>query len=193
MANEFKKNLNGAQRIIQDQQQFEKLISDTASIITQTGLEQQEGTIDAILQSLGQFFHVKLAFLGQFSKDGRKLNFTNIWSSEDLRPGSSTFKIENTLETPIRKRPILNREMNKMESEPAGLPDKDRLSLLLEDSGLKSSIVVPVYIQGRSIGLLGLDAFIRPLEYPLAIADRLQIIADMIGSMMVRIQQQVIS
>ena len=182
-----------AQRIVEDQQRFEKLISDAASKIAQTGLEQLEGTIYAILRSLGQFFHAKLAFFGQFSKDGRKLNFTNIWSSEDIRPDSSTFKIENALETPIRKRPILNREMNKMESEPAGLPDKDRLYRLLEDSGMKSSIVVPVCVQGRSIGLLGLDAFTRPLEYPLAIADRLQIIADMIGSMMVRIQQQVIS
>ena len=193
MANEFKKNLTDAQRIIQDQQQFEKLISDTASKIAQTGLDQLEGTIYAILRSLGQFFHAKLAFFGQFSKDGRKLNFTNIWSSEDLRPDSSTFKIENTLETPIRKRPILNREMNKMEFEPAGLPDKDRLYRLLEDCGMKSSIVVPVCVEGKLVGLLGLDAFSRPLEYPLAIGDRLQIIADMIGSMMVRIQQQVIS
>ena len=189
MANEFKKNLTDAQQIIEDQQHFEKLISDTAAKIAQTGLEQLEGTLDSILGSLGQFFHANLAFFGQFSKDGRKLNFTNIWSSEDLRPDSSTFKIENTLETPIRKRPILNREMNKMESEPAGLPDKDQLYRLLEDCGMKSSIVVPVCVQGRSIGLLGLDAFGRPLEYPLAIGDRLQIIADMIGSMMVRIQQ----
>jgi putative methionine-R-sulfoxide reductase with GAF domain len=53
---------------------------------------------------------------------------------------------------------------------------------------MKSSIVVPVFVQGRSIGLLGLNAFSRPLEYPLVVGDRLQIIADMIGSMMVRIQ-----
>ncbi len=189
MANEFKKKLTDAQRIIQDQQQFEKLISDTASKIARTGVEQLEGTIDSILRSLGQFFHAKLAFFGQFSKDGRKQNFTNIWSSEDLRPDSSTFKIENTLETPIRKRPILNREMNKMESEPAGLLDKDRLYRLLEDCGMKSSIVVPVCVQGRCMGLLGLEAFGRPLKYPLVIGDRLQIIADMIGSMMVRINQ----
>jgi hypothetical protein len=79
--------------------------------------------------------------------------------------------------------------MNKLESELAGLPDKDRSYRRLEDSGMKSSIVVPVFVQGRSIGLLGLDVFSRPLKYPLAIGDRLQIIADMIGSMMVRIQQ----
>ncbi len=193
MANEFKKKLTDAQRIIQDQQQFEKLISDTASKLAQTGVEQLEGTIYSILRSLGQFFHAKLAFFGQFSKNGRKLNFANIWSSEDLRPDSSTLKIENILETSIRKSPILNRELNKMESEPAGPPDKDRLYRLLEDSGMKSSIIVPVCVQDRSIGLLGLDAFIRPLEYPLAIGDRLQIIADMIGSMMGRIQPQIIS
>ena len=189
MANEFKKNLTDAQRIIQDHQQFEKLISDTASKIAKTGLEQLEGTIDAILRSLGQFFHAKLAFFGQFTKDDRELNFTNIWSFEDIPPDSCNTETENILQTPDLKRPILNREMNKLESELAGLPDKDRSYRRLEDSGMKSSIVVPVFVQGSSIGLLGLNAFSRPLEYPLVVGDRLQIIADMIGSMMVRIQQ----
>ena len=78
--------------------------------------------------------------------------------------------------------------MIKIESEADGLPDKDRLYRLLEDSGMKSGIVVPVCFQGKSIGLLGIDALSKPLEYPLANGDRLQIIADMIGSMLVRIQ-----
>ena len=80
-----------------------------------------------------------------------------------------------------------------MEPEFAGLPDKDRLDRLLEGSGMRSSIVVPICVQDRSIGLLGLGAFSKPLKYPLVIGDRLQIIADMIGSLMVRIQQSVIS
>ncbi len=189
MADDYKKNLTNAYRILEDQQQFEKLISNTAANIAQTGLENLEGTIDSILRSLGQFFHAKLVFFGQFTKDGRELNFTNIWSSEDIPPDSSNTETENIFQTPDLKRPILNREMIKLESEPAGLPDKDRSYRRLEDSGMKSSIIVPACVQGRSIGLLGLDAFTRPLEYPLAIADRLQIIADMIGSMMVRIQQ----
>ena len=189
MANGVKKKLTDAHRIIGDQQQFEKLISDTATKIAQTGQEQLEGTIDAILRSLGQFFHAKLAFFGQFTSNGRKLNFTNIWSSEDIRPASCTTETENTFETPILKRPILNREMIKLESELAGLPYKDRSYRRLEGSGMESSIVVPVCVQGRSIGLLGLDAFTRPLAYPLATGDRLQVIADIIGSMIVRIQQ----
>lgn len=189
MANEFKKNLTDALRIIEDQQQFEKLISDTAAKIAQIGPEKLEAAIDAILRSLGQFFHAKLAFLGQFAEDSKRLNFTNIWAAEDIRPASCILKIESTLDVHISKQHILNGEIVYMESEFAGLLDKDRLYRLIEAIWMKSSIVVPVCVQDRSIGLLGLDAFGKPLEYPLTTGDRLQIIADIIGSMLVRVQQ----
>ena len=190
MANEIKKKITDEYRIIGDHQQFEQLISDTAAKIAQIGPEKLEETIDAILRSLGQFFHAKLAFLGQFTEDSKKLNFTNIWVPEGIRPASCNSKIKTTLEAHVSRQHPLNGEIVNMEPEFAGLPDKDRLDRLLEDSGMQSSIVVPICVQDRSIGLLGLGAFSKPLEYPLVTGDRLQIIADVIGSMLIRIQQR---
>ena len=50
MADEFKKNLTNAYRAIEDQQQFEKLISDTAAKIAQIGPEKPDEAIDAIYE-----------------------------------------------------------------------------------------------------------------------------------------------
>ena len=153
---------------IEDQQQFENFISDIVAEIAQKKSGKQQEAIDSILQFLGQFFHAKLVFFGQFSNDRRKLYFTNVWPPEDIHRASCTIKQEDEL---------------------PGMPDKDLFYHRLEDSEMKSGIVVPVCVQGRAIGLLGLDDFSRPCEYPLTIGDRLKTIADIIGSMIVRIQK----
>jgi len=65
-----------------------------------------------------------------------------------------------------------------------------KLRSQLELDGINSGVVVPILVEGRSIGLLGLDTIVQPREYPPAIVDRLRIMADMIGTTIYRIRAE---
>ncbi len=189
MVKEYDKHIVKTQQIIEDQQQFEKLITDIASKFAQTKPDQIEAVINEVLRILGQFFHVRLTFLAQFSKNLNKLHFTNIWVADGSHPINSTFKIDTAAKTPKPGQHVRDDGLTRSVTDLSGISNEVQLSQRLESYGITDGMVVPICVEGKLIGLLGLDALARPCKYPLANADRLQIIANMIGSMLIRIQK----
>lgn len=193
MVNKYNKHIVKTRQIIEDQQQFEKLITDIASKIAQTKPDQLEPVINGVLRNLGQFFHVRLAFLAQFSKNLNKLHFTNIWVADGKHPITCTFEIDSAAKISKSGQHIRDDELIRTDTDLSGLSNEEPLSQFLESHGITDGIVVPICVEGKLVGLLGLDSFTRPCKYPLANADRLQIIADIIGPMLSRIQQRTLS
>ncbi len=193
MVKEYDKHIVKTQQIIEDQQQFEKLITDIASKFAQTKPDQIEAVINEVLRILGQFFHVRLTFLAQFSKNLNKLHFTNIWVADGSHPINSTFKIDTAAKIPKSGQHVRDDELTRSDPDLSGLSNEEQLSQRLESYGITDGMVVPICVEGKLVGLLGLDAFTRPCEYPLASADRLQIIANMIGPMLSRIKKRTLS
>ncbi len=189
MVKEYDKHIVKAQQIIEDQQQFEKLITDIASKIAQTKPDQFEAVMNEVLRNLGQFFHVRLTFLAQFSKNLNKLHFTNIWVADGNHPITCTFKIDTAAKIPKSGQHVRDDELTRSDTDLSGLSNEEQLSQRLESYGITDGMVVPICVEGKLIGLLGLEALARPSKYPLANADRLQIIANMIGSVLSRIQK----
>jgi len=186
---EYNKLTVKAQQILEDQHQFEKLITDIASKIVQTKPYQFDAVINEVLRILGRFFHVRLAFLAQFSTNLNKLHFTNIWVADRKHPISGTFEIDSAAKIPKSGQHVRNDNLIRPDTNLSGLSNEELLSRMLESCGITDGIVVPISVEGKLVGLLGLDAFTRPCEYPLANADRLQIIANMIGPMLSCIQK----
>jgi len=186
---EYNKLTVEAQQILEDKQQFEKLITDIASKIAQTKPDEFEAVINEVLRILGQFFHVRLAFLAQFSTDLNKLHFTSIWVADGKHPITGTFEIDSAAKRHKSGQHVRNDDLIRSDTNLNGLSNEEPLSQMLESYGITDGIVVPICVEGQLVGLLGLDALTRPCEYPLANADRLQIIANMIGPMLSRIQK----
>ncbi len=145
-----------------------------------------EAVINGVLRILGQFFHVRLAFLAQFSKNLNKLHFTNIWVADGKHPNTSTFEIDSAAKIPKSGQHVRDDELTRSDTDLSGLSNEEQLSQRLESYGITDGMVVPICVEGKLIGLLGLEALARPSKYPLANADRLQIIANMIGPMLSR-------
>jgi len=185
----YDKQIIKKQQIIENQQQFEQLITDIASKIAQTKPDQFEALINEVLRILGQFFHVRLTFLAQFSKNFNQLHFTNIWAADGKHPFTSTFEIDSAAVLPNSVQHVQDDDLIRSDTNLSGLSNEKPLSQMLESYGITDGIVVPICVEGKIFGLLGLDDFTRPCEYPLANADRLQIIANMIGPMLSRIQK----
>ena len=193
MVDEYNRQIIKAQQIIEDQQRFEQLITDIASKTAQTKPDQLESKINGVLRILGQFFHVRLAFLAQFSKNLNKLHFTNIWVADGKHPITCTYEIDSAAKIPKSGQHVRDDELICSDTDQIGPLNGKPLSQMLESHGISDGMVVPIFVEGKLFGLLGLGSFTRPSEYPLANADRLQIIADMIGPMLSRSYRRTLS
>jgi PAS domain S-box-containing protein len=170
---------------------FERLIADLASRLVFIVPEQLEEAIDSTLRSLGRFLRTERAFLAQFTEDGKSLIFTNIWAAEGISLASNVFEMNLAAEIPWIAQQIRNGQVINAGPGLSDLSDEaEKLRKYLERDGIKSGLVVPVRVEGRSIGLLGLDTIVKPREYPQSIVDRLKIVADMIGTTLHRIRVQ---
>jgi PAS domain S-box-containing protein len=184
--------LKPTKQALSEQVEFERLIADIAATLSQTGPEDLKEVIDTTLQNLGCFLHTERSFFAQFSEDGNHLVFTNTWAAEGLSPRSQIFKLEMASEIPWIVQQIRSGGVINAGPGLTGLPDEaKKLRRQLERDGISSGVVVPVCVEGRSIGMLGLDTLHQPREYPPSTVDRLKIVADMIGSTLQRVRTQI--
>jgi PAS domain S-box-containing protein len=180
-----------AEQTVSEQLEFERQIADISANLAQTEPDQLGETIDSTLRSLVRILHTERAFVAQFSKDDSRLKLTNTWAAEGISASSSIFEIDLATEVPWVAQHILNGRVISAGPGLTGLPDEaNELRDWLERDGINSGVVVPVRVEGRSIGMLGLDTLDQPREYPQSIVDRLRIVADMIGSTLRRVQAQ---
>ncbi|UCE55032.1 MAG: sigma 54-interacting transcriptional regulator [Desulfobacterales bacterium] len=159
--------------------------------MAQTEPEKLEGSIDSTLQALGRFLKTERAFLAQFTPDGKRLFHTNYWAAEGIDFPHFLFELDIAAEGPwLVKQLHLGKTVNAGPGL-VDLPDEaEEVRRGLERDGINSGVVVPVMVEGRSIGMLGLDTVVQPREYPKSIVDRLRIVADMIGSTIQRVESQ---
>ncbi len=176
---------------LNEQLEFERLIADIASQLAQTKPEQMEVSIDSSLQALGRFFETQRAFFAKFTDDGKSLYHKSIWAAEGIDVPSFFFELDMAAASPWFAQQIrMGRVIN---TGPAlvNLPDESGdLRERLKREGINSGVVVPVRVEDRSIGALGLDTVDQPLEFPPSIVDRLKIVADTVGSTIYRVESQ---
>jgi PAS domain S-box-containing protein len=174
-----------------EQLEFERLIADIASQLAQTKPEQLDVSIDSMLQALGQFLRSQRAFLAQFTRDGKSLYHRRIWAAEGVDIPPYLFEMDFAEDSPWLAQQLRLGKVINTGPGLVGLPDEaGDLRKSLEHGGIKSGVVVPIRVEGESIGMLGLDTVDQSREYPSSIVDRLKIVTDMVGSMLHRVQVQ---
>jgi PAS domain S-box-containing protein len=180
-----------ADQALAEQLDFERLIANIAANLAHTKPEQLDVSIDSTLQDLGRFLRSERSFHAQFTSDGKSLFHRNIWAAEGLEIPPYLFEMDIADESPWLAQQL---RLGKVINTGPGLVDlpeeAGNLRDILEKNGIKSGVVVPVRVEGNTIGMLGLDTIDQPCEYPPAIVDRLKILADMIGSLLQRVQIQ---
>ena len=153
----------------------------------------QPETIDAEIQetlhSLGRFLKSERAFVFQFTDDGKSLKNTHVWAAEGFSPQSEIFKMDLASDIPWVARQIRSGRVIAVGPGYVGLPDEaQELRKQLERDGINSGFVVPISVEGRPIGMLGLDTIDKARDYPPLLIDRLRALADLIGSILQRVR-----
>ena len=174
-----------------EQLEFERLIANIASQLAQTESEELEESIDSTLQDLGQFLRSERAFLAQFTPDGKSLYHRNIWAAEGIDIPPYLFEMDIADDSPWLAQRVRSGKVINTGPGLVDLPvESGDLRKILEKIGVKSGVVVPVRVEGKSIGMLGLDTVDKSRKYPPAIVNRLKILANLVGSTIHRVKSQ---
>ncbi|CAB1075091.1 Formate hydrogenlyase transcriptional activator [Olavius algarvensis Delta 1 endosymbiont] len=179
------------EQVLAEQLEFERLIADIASQLAQTRPEQLDESIESTLQALGLFFGTQRAFLAQFTNDGKSLFHRKIWSAEGIDVPPHYFEMDMAAASPWFAQQVrLGKAINTGPGL-VNLPDESGiLRDLLKRDGVNSGVIVPVRVENRSLGMLGLDTVDQPRDFPPPIVDRLKIVADTVGSTIFRVESQ---
>lgn len=169
---------------------FERLMADIAARLAQARPGQESEVIDWTLRRLGQFLRAERCFFGELSDDGTALRFSHQWVAdgiEDLNLAlMSSAPVMSWAAQQIRDNRVIvgGPWLRELPAEAEGL------RRLLASQGINSGVVVPVRTEDRSLGFLGFDTIVQPLESPGPFMDRLRIVADMLGSMLQRLEAE---
>lgn len=174
-----------------EQLEFERLITETAARLAQVQPENIDAEIQETLSLLGRFLATERAFIFQFTEDGESLKSTHVWADEGFSPQSEIFELDLASNIPWVARQIRSGREIIVGPGHAGLPDEaQELRQQLERDGINSGFVVPIIVEGSSIGMFGLDTVDKAREYPAPVMERMRVLGDMIGSTLQRVRVQ---
>ena len=183
-------DLKKSKEILTEQLNFERLIADIASKLAQVLPENIDAKIQEILGSLGQFLQTERAFIFQFTDDEKNLKNTHVWAAEGFSPQSEIFELDLASDISWVARQIRSGKAITVGPGYAGLPDEaQELRQQLERDGINSGFVVPISVEGRSIGMFGLDTIDKARVYLSPLIERMKVLANLIGSTLVRVRK----
>jgi len=183
--------LTESKEALAEQLKFEHLIAEIAARLANVQPETIDAEIQETLSSLGRFLKSERAFVFQFTDDGESLKNTHVWAAEGFSPQSDIFELDLASDIPWVARQIRSGRVIVAGPGYVGLPDEaQEFRQQLERDGINSGFVVPISVEGRSIGMLGLDTVDKAREYPAPLVNRLRALVDMIGSTLQRIRAQ---
>ena len=183
--------LKKSEETLAKQLNFERLISEIAANMARTQHADLKDEIDKTLQLIGRELQTERAFFGQFSSGGKRLVFKNIWAAEGISKKSKIFEMNLASEFSWLAETIRSGRIINVGPGLNGFPDEaSELRRQLAHDEISSGCVLPVTVQGRCIGFLGVDTISQPREYPTPLVDRLKLVADIIGLAVLRIRSQ---
>ncbi|MEI6062423.1 MAG: PAS domain S-box protein, partial [Bacteroidota bacterium] len=132
-----------------------------------TGIQGTEisETIDLALSRIGKFFDADRCYIFEFNLGMGTMNQTHEWCSQGIQPLYGNFS-----EVPLDFFPIpihdLNQQKNIVISSVQQLPDDRRTEKnVLNSWGIKSLLVLPLLIENKLIGMVGLNSEFTEKEY----------------------------
>lgn len=169
--------------------EFEELLVNCTSLLIQSTEGTLDSAIDDVLKKIGEFSNVDRSYLFHFDETYDTASNTHEWAAEGV-----TREKENLQGVPTEIFPQWMIKLQK--NEEVYIPDVSQLpedwsgeKEILEPQGIKSVIVLPVQINGKLYGFMGFDAVSHYMTWDTSSRQLLLILADNLGSVIHRIEQ----
>jgi len=168
---------------------FEEMLVHATSALIQSREENFDQSLNQVLERIGIFAGVDRTYFFRFNDDATVMSNTHEWCAEGI-----SSEIENLQDVPSELVPNWMIKIRKHEeiyiSALEELPVEWTIEKeLLEPQGIKSLLVIPVAAEGSLYGFIGFDAVRKKILWDTNQRHLLQILADNLGSVMMRNKQ----
>jgi PAS domain S-box-containing protein len=137
---------------------FKEMVADVSSRFVNMTHENSDELVNYSLKLSGEFFDVDRCFIFLFTSDGLYMNNSHEWCASDIEPQK-----DNLQGLPINLVPWWVSRIRKHEH--IHIPDVKALTeeaaaekAILEGQDIKSVLVIPMVVDGESIGFYGYDS-----------------------------------
>ncbi|MDD4987181.1 MAG: PAS domain S-box protein, partial [Dehalococcoidales bacterium] len=165
---------------------FEKLISRVLSQFV--GTFDIDNAINASLEEMGRFSGADRVYIFLINEDQSTIDNTHEWCSEGISP-----QIDDQKKLPVESFPWWAGKLRSGElihiSDIAGMPaDAANEKQLLDSQGVRSLLVLPVYVRGEPVGFIGFDANLEPRVWKEEDIILLRAASEIIGNALARVR-----
>ena len=171
---------------------FEGLVRDLAMRLAVTSAREFDDVIEACLSRIGRFFEADRVYTAFFSGDRKTLGKTHEWVSDGIAPSpesSREISIEDSgwfAVQVLAQRPVVIEDVARME------PDAASDQRVFARQGIGAFAAVPVFSGHLPLGFLGLDVVGSTRRWEKIEIDRLQTVAEIIVTGLIRHRQALI-
>lgn len=147
------------------QLKFQKTLAQISANLLEINETNLDRKINMSLEEIAKFFDIDRSYIFQFSDDNKVMSNTHEWCSTDVNPEKD--RLQNLpsdifswwMEKLTKKRKIIIEDVEKMSKEAAAEQK------ILEEQGVKSLVVMPMFIDNELFGFFGFDSVKSRREY----------------------------
>ncbi|MDD5591336.1 MAG: PAS domain S-box protein, partial [Dehalococcoidales bacterium] len=171
---------------VKHQLNFEKLISRILSQFV--GTFDIDNAINASLEAMGEFIRADRVYVFLVNEDRSTIDNTHEWCGGGIAP-----QIDDQKKLPVESFPWWAGKLRSGElihiADVADMPvDAAGEKQVLESQGVKSFLVLPVYVGGEPVGFIGFDATREPRVWQEEDIGLLRTASEIIGNSLARVR-----
>ncbi|TES91395.1 MAG: sensor domain-containing diguanylate cyclase [Candidatus Cloacimonadota bacterium] len=164
--------------------EFEKMISEISSRFI--GIYDIDKAINSSLADIGNLSAASRAYLFLFREDGAIMDNTHEWCAKGVQA-----EIDNLQNLPTDMFPWWMKKLSNKEvihiKDVSRMPIEAKMEKeILESQGIKSLLVLPLYVKGKSAGFIGFDNVSETEEWRNEDLSILRMSSEIIGNGIVR-------
>lgn len=175
-----------AEQMVKYRSELDRMVARISTAFITSSVYNVDWLIDGALREIGQFLHADRVYVFLYSKDALNVICTNEWRAPGIE---SRFGLAGELhidKTPYWSGKILNGEyiyVSKLEDIPENAKAERELWI---KSGVQSFFAVPMYVEDRVLGFIGIDTVNEARRWPEETVNLLYVIGNVFASAMER-------
>lgn len=162
---------------------FERLASSILASLVLAKPGQESRAISLGLQQIGEFVGAEHVALWERLGDETRLGMTRRWDAQGVKAPSHT---EMSSVMPWISAQVVEGHVVRISDVADLSPAAPRDRVALEEGGVRSIMVVPISVGGRTTGALSIASLQREHQWPEALTPGVSLLADVFGSLHAR-------
>ncbi|MDH3692619.1 MAG: sigma 54-interacting transcriptional regulator, partial [Gammaproteobacteria bacterium] len=184
-----------AEGTLENQLRLEQLLSKLSTTFIALPAEQIDDTINSALRDVGEVMAADRVFVNQFSEGNSEFRVTHIWTASGIPRDDFAFKMVLSEHFPwytnrmLRGQTLVFSSIDELPEEAVNERE------YVKRTGIQSSAIVPLQIDGSVIGNLGLDMIRHGRAWSENLLAGLRLASEIVGNALkrTRFEQQLVS